>query len=53
MRNAVRFVYQRLRRIKLTARYSNEQRRDLSQGWLLNVGVKGTTLFGGWKFEVG
>lgn len=53
LRNAVRVVYQRLKRIKLTVRFSNEQRRDLSQGWLLNLDVKGTPPFGGWKFEVG
>lgn len=46
-------VYQRLKRIKLTARYSNEQRRELSQSWLFNLDVKGTTLSSGWKFEVG
>ena len=51
LRNVVHAAYQRLKRIKLTARYSKKEVGDLSPGWLCNMDVKGAALFGGWKFE--
>lgn len=51
LRNVVHAAYQRLKRIKLTGRYSKKEVGNLSPGWLPNMDVRCITLFDGWKFE--
>lgn len=51
LRNVVHAAYQRLKRIKLTGRYSKKEVGNLSPGWLPNMDIGCITLFGGWKFE--
>lgn len=51
LRNVVHAAYERLKRIKLTGRYSKKEVGNLCPGWLPNMDVRCITLFDGWKFE--